>query len=116
MISADRPWMCHRYEETQTNEWCKNAGLHGGMEYRCFGEDSPCGDCWCCKRHPQEEERAEELQVATEAPASRSDSLWEAAAGSEKDSSWMCHRYEAGQGSEWCKTKGVERGIEYKFF
>jgi len=49
---ANRSWMCHHYEDDQGDDWCRNAGVAGGMEFRFYGMDhSPCGVCWCCKRH-----------------------------------------------------------------
>jgi len=51
-------WACHHYEQGQDDEWCKNTKAEAehmphteaGLEITWFGEDSPCGDCWCCKR------------------------------------------------------------------
>jgi len=44
------PWQCARYVGEQNNTWCKSVGNSGGWEYEFFGEESPCDDCFCCKR------------------------------------------------------------------
>eukprot|EP00930_Biecheleria_cincta_P041873 TRINITY_DN2877_c0_g2_i2.p1 TRINITY_DN2877_c0_g2~~TRINITY_DN2877_c0_g2_i2.p1 ORF type:complete len:2760 (+),score=401.85 TRINITY_DN2877_c0_g2_i2:464-8281(+) len=51
-----RAWECHHYVKGQNLEWCQSAGTQGGFEYKFFmnGVDSPCGDCWCCKRQAWE--------------------------------------------------------------
>eukprot|EP00928_Gymnodinium_smaydae_P034228 TRINITY_DN2430_c0_g2_i1.p1 TRINITY_DN2430_c0_g2~~TRINITY_DN2430_c0_g2_i1.p1 ORF type:complete len:523 (+),score=60.48 TRINITY_DN2430_c0_g2_i1:211-1569(+) len=43
-------WKCHDYESGQDNEWCANVGIERGVQYRFFGDVTPCDGCWCCKR------------------------------------------------------------------
>lgn len=47
----ERPWKCHDYEEGQSSEWCRKAGILAGYEFAFVGTDAGvCEDCWCCKR------------------------------------------------------------------
>jgi len=50
--SGEAPWQCHQYtEEQQHTNFCQNAGILDGWEYKYNGGvHSPCGVCWCCKR------------------------------------------------------------------
>jgi len=48
--SEHEPWQCAAYVGEQNNTWCKTVGTIDGWEHHFFGEESPCGECFCCKR------------------------------------------------------------------
>merc|ERR1719384_1662268 len=51
VVEKTGPWKCHRYQEGETDEWCKAMGTQGGFQYIFVGYGSEvCEECWCCKR------------------------------------------------------------------
>jgi len=105
---AQSAWKCYTYGEGEDNSWCRHAGVHHGQEIQFFGEDSTCGECWCCQRPYREPSSNFSLAIPKQVRAVEVEDT--------SEGPWSCYTYNEGEDEPWCRHIGVLHGFEYRFF